>query len=136
MSTVTVLTPHETIEVTGQCVDDLVLVDRSVLADVLGWELKPQGLCRGDECVPVRDRELLIHGDSVDLCVAAADVGVDSMLAEDADLVALSVPLSVRSDALKGRRAPDFVLPDLNGEDHSLEQFAGRKRLLVAFASW
>jgi len=136
MSTVTVLTPHETIEVTGQCVDDLVLVDRSVLADVLGWELKPQGLCRGDECVPVRDRELLIHGDSVDLCVAAADVGVDSMLAEDADLVALSVPLSVRSDALKGRRAPDFVLPDLNGEDNSLEQFAGRKRLLVAFASW
>ena len=136
MSTVTVLTPHETIEVTGQCVDDLVLVDRSVLADVLGWELKPQGLCRGDECVPVRDRELLIHGDSVDLCAAAADVGVESMLAEDADLVALSVPASVRSDALKGRRAPDFVLPDLNGEDHSLEQFAGRKRLLVAFASW
>lgn len=136
MSTVTVLLPHEMIEVNGQCVDDLVLVDRSVLPDVLGWELKPQGLCRDDECVPVRDRELLLHGDSVDLCAAAAAVGVDSMLAEDTDLVALSVPSSVRSDALKGRRAPDFVLPDLNGKDHSLEQFAGRKRMLVAFASW
>lgn len=136
MPTLTVLTPRESIDIEGQCVDDLVLVDRSVLPKVLGWELKPQGLCRADECVPVRDKELLLHGDSVDLCAAAAAVGVNSMLAEDTDLVALSVPSQTRGDALKGRRAPDFVLPDLDGEDHSLKQFAGRKRLLVAFASW
>ena len=136
MSTLTVLMPDESIEIEGQCVDDLVLVDRSVLPEVLGWELKPQGLCRDTECVPVRDRELVLHGDSVDLRTAAAAVGVTSMLADDTDLVALSVPSQTRTGALKGRRAPDFVLPDLDGEDHSLKQFAGRKRMLVAFASW
>lgn len=135
MSTVTVLTPQESLEIRGQCVDDLVLVDRDSLADVLGWELKPQGLCRQSECVPVVNSDLL-HGDSVDLRAAASAVGVSSMLADDTDLVALSVPSQRRSEALERRRAPNFVLPDLAGEDCSLDQFAGRKRLLVAFASW
>ena len=135
MSTVTVLTPHESFEVDGHCVDDLVLVDRESLPGVLGWDLKPQGLCRQSECVPVTETDLL-HGDYVDLRAAATAVGVTSMLADDTDLVALSVPSQTRSDALSGRRAPNFVLPDLDGEDRSLEQFAGRKRLLVAFASW
>ena len=135
MSTVTVLMPHESIEVEGQCVDDLVLVDRSSLTEVLGWELKPQGLCRESECIPVTESDLL-HADRVDLRAAASAVGVTSMLADDTDLVALSVPSQARSDVLTRRRAPNFVLPDLDGEDHSLEQFEGRKRLLVAFASW
>ena len=135
MSTVTVLMPHESIEVEGQCVDDLALVDRTSLNEVLGWELKPQGLCRENECIPVKESDLL-HGDCVDLRAAATAVGVTSMLADDTDLVALSVPSQARSDALTRRRAPNFVLPDLDGEDHSLEQFQGRKRLLVAFASW
>lgn len=135
MSTVTVLTPTESLEIKGQCVDDLVLVDRGALPEVLGWELKPQGLCRESECVPVVRSDLL-HGDSVDLRAAASAVGVASMLADDTDLVALSVPSERRNEALQRRRAPNFVLPDLDGEDHSLDQFAGRKRLLVAFASW
>ncbi len=135
MSTVTVLMPHESLEVEGHCVDDLVLVDRTSLQEVLGWELKPQGLCRESECIPVTETDLL-HGDCVDLRAAATAVGVSSMLVDDTDLVALSVPSQTRSDALSRRRAPNFVLPDLDGEDHSLEQFAGRKRLLVAFASW
>lgn len=135
MRQITVLTPQKSIAIEGRCVDDLVLVDRSALGEVLGWELKPQGLCRDSECVPVMESDL-VHGQSVDLRAAAKAVGVTSMLADDTDLVALSVPAKARSDALRGHRAPDFVLPDLDGEAHSLEQFAGRKRLLVAFASW
>ena len=34
------------------------------------------------------------------------------------------------------RLAPDFTLPDLHGTDHDFQQWQGRKRLLVAFASW
>lgn len=135
MRQITVLTPQQPIELEGCFVDDSVLVDRSSLSDVLGWELKPQGLCRDAECVPVTIDDL-VYEDSVDLGAAAKAVGVESVLAQDAGLVALSVPSSTRSEALRGRCAPEFSLPDLAGEDHSLEQFAGRKRLLVAFASW
>ena len=32
--------------------------------------------------------------------------------------------------------APDFTLPDLNGKQHSLREFRGKKVLLVTWASW
>ena len=41
-----------------------------------------------------------------------------------------------RREALEGRQAPDFELPDLDGVDHRLTEWDGRRRLLVAFATW
>src|SRR2546426_2312693 len=41
------------------------------LEETLGWELKPQGLCRGDTCVPVRDRAALVHDEGIDLAALA-----------------------------------------------------------------
>jgi peroxiredoxin len=32
--------------------------------------------------------------------------------------------------------APDFTLPDLEGALHSLSDHRGKKRLLIAWASW
>jgi hypothetical protein len=37
---------------------------------------------------------------------------------------------------LRARRAPDFRLRDLDGVEHDFSEWHGRKRLLVAFASW
>ena len=128
MSTVTVLTPHESLEVDGHCVDDLVLVDRESLPGVLGWDLKPQGLCRESECVPVTETDLL-HGDYVDLRAAATAVGVTSMLADDTDLVALSVPSQTRSDALSGRRAHGQAR--VGGPVRGPQEAAGGLRKLV-----
>ncbi|MEZ5166434.1 MAG: hypothetical protein R2695_08055 [Acidimicrobiales bacterium] len=48
----------------------------------------------------------------------------------------MSVPAERRHAPLRGRQAPDFTLPDLDGSDHSLEEFKDRKRLLVVLASW
>jgi len=36
----------------------------------------------------------------------------------------------------RGDVAPEFSLPDLEGRDVALRDFAGRKRLLLAWASW
>ena len=104
--------------------------------DELGWELKPEGLCRDDICVPVRPDAELRHGQRIDLVAAARLLGSATLLTDDADILAVSVPGRDRLTALQGREAPDFALADLDGAIHTLEQYGDRKRLLLAFASW
>jgi hypothetical protein len=132
----TVLTPAGSTSVDATREGDRLLVDPADLPVALGWELKPEGLCRDDVCVPVRDDSNLRHADRVDLVVAADLLGSTLLVSEEPLVAALSVPASERSRTLLGRLAADFVLPDLDGNRHSLEEFKDRKRLLVAFASW
>jgi cytochrome c-type biogenesis protein len=45
----------------------------------------------------------------------------------------------LRSDQRQGLSsfdAPDFTLPDMNGNTHSLSDFRGKKVLLLTWASW
>ena len=49
-----------------------VRVEPDAIHTALGWELKPQGLCRGDTCLPVRPAHGLVHDDGVDLAALAA----------------------------------------------------------------
>ena len=46
--------------------------------------------------------------------------------------------LKARMDrvAKVGQPAPDFTLPDLAGQIHTLSDYRGKKVLLVAYASW
>src|SRR5215470_12901194 len=46
---------------------DAIAVSPDELGRTLGWELKAQGLCRGDACFPVRDRAALVRADGIDL---------------------------------------------------------------------
>ena len=48
-----------------------VRVDAADLAKELGWELKPEGLCKGPLCVPVRDAPDLVTAAGVDLAAFA-----------------------------------------------------------------
>ena len=41
-----------------------------------GWELKPQGLCKGDLCVTLRERRGLLDEDGIDLAVFAQTAGL------------------------------------------------------------
>jgi hypothetical protein len=115
---------------------DRVLIDPERLPDALGWELKPEGLCRGDTCVPVRDTTALLVGRQLDLGATAAALGRLTVVDTDAGFVAIAQPPEQRRRALDDLRAPSFTLPDLDGVGHALEEWRGRKKLLVAFASW
>src|SRR5512145_2253143 len=48
-----------------------VRIRPDALAAGLGWRLEAQGLCRGDVCVPVRDRAALESADGIDLAALA-----------------------------------------------------------------
>lgn len=111
-------------------------VPPSALRDAMGWDLKPEGLCRGDVCVPVRDREALFVDGGVDIAAVAAALGRPAVIDADAGIAAIAMDGEARRQALHALVAPSFTLNDLDGHPHQLEQWRGRKKLLIAFSSW
>jgi hypothetical protein len=116
--------------------DDRVLVTPQALHDALGWTLKPEGLCRDDVCVPVRERDALVAGDRVDLVAAADALGRSAVIDDEMHMVAVALDREQRATALESLVAPDVTLPDLDGAPHALSEWRGQKRLLHAFSSW
>jgi hypothetical protein len=112
------------------------LVDASALPDVIGWTLKPEGLCRDEQCVLVPDRSALGDGDLIDLRAVASLLDRPVAVDETAGLVAIGAERAHRRSALNDLKAPDFTLPDLDGTWHALSDHRSKKRLLVAFSSW
>jgi hypothetical protein len=112
------------------------LLEPAALRTALGWELRPEGLCRGDVCVPTGSRGDLTDGDGVDLAVVAALLGRAFAAEPEAGLAVLGAPLGDHERIRRSLEAPDFELPAVGGGHVALRDFAGRKRLLVAWASW
>ena len=128
-------------ELTAAITGDRVWLPASALAEALGWELTPEGLCRAGLCVPRRvgaaptDPGISPSG-GIDLAELAEIL--DRPLALDVTERAayLGVPAADRAGALASLTAPDFSLPDLDGRLHSLSEHRGKKVFLVAYASW
>jgi hypothetical protein len=133
--TITVLAGRD-VQVDGTIEGTSVSLDPAGFEDVTGWHLEERGLCRGDVCVPTAGRPVTTGEGAIDLAVVA-DL-LDRPIAADTATatVALGEPRSRRRETLQDLVAPDFTLPDLEGTDHNFSQWQGRKRLLVAFASW
>jgi hypothetical protein len=110
-----------------------LLVEVRALPEAIGWELKPEGLCRDDACVPARD---LSAGGPVDIAAVAAALGRQCVVDADARVAAIALDAETRRQALDALHAPAFALPDLDGVVHHLSEWSGRKKLLIAFSSW
>jgi len=133
--TVTVITDKErTVDATID--DGRVLIEERQLPAAIGWELKPEGLCRDDVCVPVRDRGALFVDGRVDLAAVAGALHRPVVVDGAAGIVAMALPSEERRNALKDRHAPAFTLPDFDGNAHSLSEWRGRKKVLFAWATW
>ncbi len=123
-------------DVDGGVDDGEVVVRPDLLDAALGWTLEPQGLCRGDVCVPVAKPAALSAGELLDVRAVAGALGSAYAVDPDEGLVALGIPAADRSRAISQLEAPDFTLDDLDGNPHSLSEWRGNKRLLFAFATW
>jgi hypothetical protein len=86
--------------------------------------------------VPVRDSATLHVDGLVDVAAVAGALGRVAVVDAEAGLAAMALPSEQRHQALDGLRAPDFSLADLDGAVHGLDEWKGRKKLLVAFSSW
>jgi hypothetical protein len=102
-------------------------VDPAELEARTGWAIKPQGACKGEICVPLPD--------GADAQQLSARLGMP-LLHDDAHGVWALGPASVTGKALDTADAPPLTLPDVDGNDFSLETLRGKKVLLVAWASW
>lgn len=110
-------------------------VDGGDLAAATGWVVKPEGLCRDEVCVPLLGRPLEAGDGAVALGEWAAALGY--VIAADAEYaVAAIIPAKSEAAIAVGSQAPDLELPDVDGNPHSLNELAGRKRVLVTWASW
>jgi hypothetical protein len=118
----------------GDFLDGRVLVGAAAMREVLGWELKPEGLCRADVCVPLP--AAATSDGRVDLAAAARALGRPAVADPGFGVVAVALPSEERKKALDDLEAPPFTLPDLDGAPHGLAEWQGSKRLLIAFSSW
>lgn len=104
-----------------------------------GWELKPQGLCLAERCVPIppgRKSEFLATDGRFNLAVFARYLAQPVVRDNTCEVWLFGEAAQARHDALRSLQAPDFTLPDLDGKPYSLREFRGKKVLLVSWASW
>ena len=109
------------------------LVSLEELRSRTGWVIKPEGACKGEVCVPLREE--VLRGGTVDLRVFAERLGMPLIHDAEHALWALG-PESLAGRALTSAVAPELVLPDLDGNPFALSSLLGQKVVLTAWASW
>ena len=113
-------------------VDAPIRVDADAFATATGWELKPEGLCRGTACVPVKGTDIVSDG-SVDVGTFAERLGQALVVDTDRGVAAIGGDPMSRG---QGASLADVTLPSVQGGEVDLADFVGKKTLLIAWASW
>jgi len=117
---------------------DGLWMNRELLEEATGWNLKPEGLCKGDVCIPL---DPAAHGSFLDgeqVNASGLWAALDRPVAHDRSRSTwvLGEGAADRSRPLDSGEAPDFTLPDSEGKLRSLSDFRGKKVFLATWASW
>jgi hypothetical protein len=106
---------------------DQLDIDTTTFERGTGWEIKPQGACKGEVCVPLPG--------GFDLAGTAARLGMAVVHDEAHGLWAVG-PETLGGHALVTAEAPDLVLDDIDGNEFHLSSLRGQKVVLVAWAPY
>ena len=104
------------------------------LPAINGFEIKPQGACRDDICVPIP--KAMTRGDYFDVTAFARKAGQAVVADTAARVWSFGEIPALRGGFLSSRAAPDVAVPDRAGKLVRLSQFRGKKMLLITWASW
>ena len=112
------------------------------LERVNGFVLKPEGACKDELCIPIDRSEasdvVVRRGQDTwfSLTAFAEHVGQAWAVDREASVWSFGEVPATRSSFLERAKAPDFALPDRQGNLVRLSDFSGRKVLLLTWASW
>lgn len=115
-------------------VKDALWVRKRDLPGINEFELKPQGACRTDICIPIPKD--MLRGEYFNLTAFAKKVGQPVVADADSRVWSFGEIQALRGSFLEGRLAPDFAVPDRMGRPVHLARFRGKKVLVVSWASW
>jgi hypothetical protein len=115
----------------GVIVDALELSPAEVQVRT-GWELKPEGACKDDRCVPMDG--LAVRDGKVDLVDFAGRLGMP--IAHDAQHGLWALGPQNGGHVLESVHFPDLVLSDFDGKPFDFAALRGKKSLLIAWASY
>jgi hypothetical protein len=93
-----------------------------------GWEIKPEGACRGDVCVP-------LDPGPFDAVATAERLGMAVVAEPELGVWAIG-PETLGRRALTSAEAPELVLPDVDGNEFRLSSLRGQKVVLVSWAPY
>ena len=112
------------------------------LSRATGFEVKPQGICRAEVCIPLPNKRksefLQERRDTTWFNLSAFARLLHQPVAYDAVLATwdFGTRPEAQNHFVESLNAPNFTLPDVHGKMHSLSDFKGKKVLLLTWASW
>ncbi len=107
---------------------DRLDIDAEQFEEGTGWQIKPEGACKAEVCVPLTDG-------GFNLAEAADRLGMALVAEPSLSLWALG-PESLGNRALASADASDFSLPDLEGNTFRITSLRNQKVLLAAWAPY
>ncbi len=112
------------------------------LVSTTAWELKPEGVCRGETCVPLSSsqRAAMLRDEKASTWFNFTDFArlIEEPVAIDHETRTwyFGAPGWEWKSWSAGKAAPDFTAPDLAGRPHALQRLRGKKVFLLFWASW
>ena len=106
-------------------------ISRAEFEKGTGWQIKPEGACKGDICIPLKDPP----AEQVDIKRIAEEMNLPLVAEPDHDIWALG-PDSIGGRTLSTAEAPDLTLPDVDGNLFELSSLKGKKIVVYAWAPY
>ena len=110
------------------------------LPGATGWQMRPEGACLGELCVPLpankREEWIADADDWVWFCYSEFADMIGQKYVRDGDVWSLGTVPAVRSVGLESAIAPDFEVTERNGDTLRLSDLRGRKVVLFTWSSW
>jgi hypothetical protein len=119
----------------------MILDSKTVTADRFaaetGWEIKPEGACKGEVCIPLPESlaKAAAAGGDIDAAELAGAMNLPVAKAPEHGLMAIG-PETIGARALTTATAQDIVLPDLDGNPFALSSLRGQKIVVYAWAPY
>jgi hypothetical protein len=106
-------------------------ISRSEFEKGTGWQIKSEGACKGDICIPLKDSP----GEQVDINRIAEDMNLPLVAEPEYGIWALG-PDSIGGRTLSTAEAPNLTLPDVDGNLFELSSLKGKKIVVYAWAPY